>query len=171
MSRHNATNLSKPCHSFLDKGNGSAGGGGGVLLRNASRTSLAAQGSHAAEYFKRARPEPEIPYPRQASSPLLIAMPKRSRTGSPSPGNARATVIDEVVSLIESTPPKALRSFLIGRLSTAPPELGSLLQCIFDGLSPPPPRHCARCHKSYLEEDNYERACGCSSQHSGKMIS
>lgn len=85
--------------------------------------------------------------------------------------------LDELKELIANVPPKTLHLFLMGRLDVQKPGRTKkrpnanvfptlqndfpVLSAFFNGLEPPPKRHCLRCHSDYVDIENGPRACVC----------
>jgi hypothetical protein len=66
---------------------------------------------------------------------------------------------DDLPYLIRSVPPQTLHAYTLSHLPNASPPVLAALATFFSVLTPPPTLHCVRCHSSFNEVQNDDRAC------------
>ncbi|KAL0950294.1 hypothetical protein HGRIS_010273 [Hohenbuehelia grisea] len=82
---------------------------------------------------------------------------------SPSPKSESPCAVDtsDLLELIRSVPAKTLHTYTLTHLASEPVShpTYAALSSFFSTLTPPPTLHCARCHKSFTDIANDDRAC------------
>jgi hypothetical protein len=67
--------------------------------------------------------------------------------------------VEDLPALLQSVPPQTLHAYTLSHLPNAPPHIASSLAIFYALLTPPPVLHCVRCHSSFTDVENSDRAC------------
>ncbi|KAG8897961.1 hypothetical protein FRB99_007771, partial [Tulasnella sp. 403] len=96
--------------------------------------------------------------PKSKSAPRTPKTP-RDPPAPVEPEPPEKVALSALRGVVQSFPPKSFHASLLSRLDEAKPDQVKALTDLLEGLTPPSKLHCARCHRDYLEEENYERSC------------
>lgn len=104
------------------------------------------------------------PSPSESASaqvPPAPSSPDRPPPSEPSRPEPPADPLDPTAlhALLTTVPPKTLHAYTLAQLSTAPEPTLAALGAFFATLTPPPMRHCVRCHKDFTDVENTDRSC------------